>query len=324
MKKIIIILLFTLTLCGCQKQATSLTDKQFCLDTIVQITLYDCDSKNILNHCFDICNEFELIFSPTNKKSELYLLNHNENKLENQKISKHLYQVIKNGLEAAEISQGQFDITIGAVSSLWDFQSENPQLPDQNLLQEKLKSVSYKNIILTKNNIRYLNEETMIDLGALAKGYIADQIKEYLLKQNVQDALINLGGNILCIGNKMNEGYTIGISDPQDTSQSILTLQIDDSSVVTSGNYQRYFEIDGKRYHHILNPQTGYCFDNGLSSVTIISESSLQGDCLSTVCFSLGKEKGLSLINSMDKIEGCFIDNNNQITYSKGFQKYMK
>lgn len=207
---------------------------------------------------------------------------------------------------------------------MWDFQSENPQLPNQNLLQEKLKSVSYKNIILTKNNIRYLNEETMIDLGALAKGYIADQIKEYLLKQNVQEALINLGGNILCIGNKMNEGYTIGISDPQDTSQSILTLQIDDSSVVTSGNYQRYFEIDGKRYHHILNPQTGYCFDNGLSSVTIISESSLQGDCLSTVCFSLGKEKGLSLINSMDEIEGCFIDNNNQITYSKGFQKYMK
>lgn len=324
MKKIIITLLFTLCLCSCQKEATPLTDKQFCLDTIVQMTLYDCHSKDILNHCFDICNEFELIFSTTNKKSELYRLNHNQHKLQDNHISKHLYHVISQGLEASKLSQGRFDITIGAVSSLWDFKTEKPQLPDQNTLQEKLTSVSYKNIILSKYKMRYLNKETMIDLGALAKGYIADQIKEYLLEQDVHQALINLGGNILCIGNKMDEDYTIGISDPQDTSQSIITLQIDDLSVVTSGNYQRYFEIDGKRYHHILNPKTGYCFDNELCSVTVITQTSLQGDCLSTICFSLGKEKGLAFINSLDHVEGCFIDKNNQMIYSKQFQKYMK
>lgn len=162
----------------------------------------------------------------------------------------------------------------------------------------------------------------MIDLGAIAKGYIADKIKQYLLEQNVNSALINLGGNVLCVGNKNNKKFTIGLTDPMQTNQSILSLKIDDLSIVTSGTYQRYFEMDGKRYHHILNPQTGYSYDNDLVAVSIISKSSLQGDALSTVCFSLGKEKGIELLNSIDGVYGCFIDNNNQIDYSKGFEKF--
>lgn len=325
MQKMIKILLFlTLALCGCQSQPTPLSDKQFCLDTIVQITLYDSNSTNILNHCFDICNELELIFSSTNQNSELYKINHNINKLKEQTISNDLYQVIKEGLEYCELSNGQFDITIGSVSLLWDFKTENPTLPNQSILEENLKSVSYKNIQLSKNKIVYLNEKTMIDLGAVAKGYIADKIKDYLLAQNVNNALINLGGNVLCVGNKNNENYAVGLTDPQNTSQSILSLKIDDLSVVTSGTYQRYFEIEQRKYHHILNPQTGYSYDNGLSSVTIISESSLQGDVLSTVCFSLGKEKGIDLLNSMDNVYGCFIDNDNNISYSQGFKDYIK
>lgn len=325
MKKIMsVLLLFTLTLCGCQSQPSPLSDKQFCLDTIVQITLYDSQSKDILNHCFDICNEFELIFSATNKKSELYKINHNSHKLQEQTISKDLYQVIKEGLRYSELSNGSFDITIGSISSLWNFQSDDPLLPDQAIIEDNLSNVSYKNIKLSKNKITYLNEDTMIDLGAIAKGYIADKIKDYLLEENVKSALINLGGNVLCVGNKNNEKFTIGLTDPIDTSQSILSLKIDDLSIVTSGTYQRYFELDNKKYHHILNPQTGYCYDNGLSSVTIISNSSLQGDALSTVCFSLGKEKGIELLNTMDNVYGCFIDDHNNISYSDGFKQYVK
>lgn len=325
MKKIIsVLLLFTIALCGCQKQLTPLSDQQFCLDTIVQITLYDSNSTDILNHCFDICNEFELIFSATNQKSELYKINHSENKLQEQTISDDLYQVIKAGLEYSQLSNGSFDITIGSISSLWDFKAETPVLPDQNLIQANLQNVSYQNIKLTQNKITYLNKETMIDLGAIAKGYIADKIKEYLLEENVKSALINLGGNVLCVGNKDNEKFTIGLTDPLETSQSILTLEIDDLSIVTSGTYQRYFELDGKQYHHILNPHTGYSYENDLSSVTIISKTSLQGDALSTVCFSLGKEKGIELLNSMDDVYGCFIDNNNEISYSNDFEDYIK
>lgn len=323
MKKLINILLL-FTLCGCQSQSAPLSDKQFCLDTVVEITLYDSNSKDILNHCFAICNDMEMVFSSTNEKSELYKINHSENKLQEQTISEDLYQVIKAGLEYSQLSNGSFDITIGSISSLWDFKADTPVLPDHNLIQDNLQNISYQNIILTENKITYLNEKTMIDLGAIAKGYIADKIKDYLLEENVKSALINLGGNVLCVGDKDNEKFTIGLTDPLETSQSILTLEIDDLSIVTSGTYQRYFELDGKQYHHILNPHTGYSYENDLSSVTIISKASLQGDALSTVCFSLGKEKGIELLNSMDDVYGCFIDENNQISYSNGFKDYIK
>ena len=321
MKKILIsLLIFSFFLCGCQK-TTPLSSKEFCLDTIVQITLYDSSSKNILNNCFDLCKKYELVFSTNNKKSELYKLNHSVHKLENQSISKELYQVIKQGLYYSELSNGAFDITIGSISSLWDF--KNNISPQDHLIKEHLQDVSYKNIVLEKNEIRFLNEKTMIDLGAIAKGYIADQIKDYLLKKNVTSALINLGGNILCVGQKQQQPFLIGVTNPQEKSDSILSLNINDLSVVTSGTYQRYIETDSKKYHHILNPLTGYSYENGLSAVTIISKSSIQGDALSTVCFSLGKEKGIELLNSLKDVSGCFIDENNQITYSKHFKKFL-
>ena len=171
-----------------------------------------------------------------------------------------------------------------------------------------------------------------IDEAAKARGtgiarrtdeYIADQIKNYLLKENVKSALINLGGNILCVGKKQENPFIIGVTNPQQTSDSLFSLKINDLSVVTSGTYQRFFEIDSKRYHHILNPKTGYSYENGLSSVTIISKKSIQGDALSTVCFSLGKEKGLELLNSLEGVSGCFIDENNQVSYSKAFKHYL-
>lgn len=321
MKKVLLsLLIFSFFLCGCQK-TTPLSSKEFCLDTIVQITLYDSSSKNILNSCFDLCKKYELVFSSNNKKSELYQLNHSLHKLENQAISKELYQVIKHGLYYSELSNGAFDITIGSISSLWDFKTNT--IPQDNLIKERLQDVSYKNIVLEKNHLRFLNEQTMIDLGAIAKGYIADQIKDYLLKKNVSSALINLGGNILCVGKKQENPFIIGVTNPQQTSDSLFSLKINDLSVVTSGTYQRFFEIDSKRYHHILNPKTGYSYENGLSSVTIISKKSIQGDALSTVCFSLGKEKGLELLNSLEGVSGCFIDENNQVSYSKAFKHYL-
>lgn len=325
MKKIIsLLIIYAFLLGGCDNSSQPLTDKQFCLDTIVQISLYDSHSSDILNHCFDICNEYELIFSATDKNSELYKINHSQKKLECQPISDDLYQVISEGLYYSQLSNGHFDITIGAVSSLWDFQSDTPQLPDQGQLQEKLTTVSYQNILLEKNSIRYLNEETMIDLGGIAKGYIADKIKEYLLKQDVNSAIINLGGNILCIGEKSGKDFVIGLTDPTATSNSLLSLNIADLSVVTSGTYQRYFEIEGKRYHHILDPQTGYSYDNGLAAVTIISTSSIQGDALSTICFALGKDEGIKFLDSLEGVYGCFVDNDNQISYSHGFEQFIK
>ena len=205
------------------------------------------------------------------------------------------------------------------MSSLWDFKSDKATLPDETLIKESLQSVNYQNIICDHKRILYKNPDTMIDLGAIAKGYIADKLKEYLIQHKVNNALINLGGNILCVGDKMTEGYRIGITNPQKTDESIISTKIEDKSVVTSGIYQRQMKVNHHVYHHILNPHTGYSYDNGLASVTIVSPSSMQGDALSTVCFSLGLEKGKALIESLDDVEACFIDTNNQITYTKNF-----
>ena len=142
--------------------------------------MYDSSSKNILNNCFNLCKKYELVFSANNKESELYKINHAHHKLDEQPLSKELFKVIKEGLYYSQLSQGAFDITIGSVSSLWNFK-EN-KLPDDQQIKTHLNDISYQNIILDNQKIRFLNEQTMIDLGAIAKGYIADQIKSYLLK----------------------------------------------------------------------------------------------------------------------------------------------
>lgn len=320
MKRILSLVLIISILLGCQPRQDPLSQKEFCLDTVVRITLYDSDSKNILNKCFDLCRKYELIFSNTNTSSELYKVNHDPLKTSYQPISKDLAHIIEQGLYYSQLSKGAFDITIGSISSLWDFKSNHPSLPDASLIKKNLSNVSYTNVICHDQKILYKNKETMIDLGAIAKGYIADQIKSYLLKKHISSALINLGGNILCVGNKNGNPFTIGITDPKKTNSSIIRIEAQDQSIVTSGIYQRNMTINKHFYHHILDPHTGYSYNNDLASVTILSPTSTQGDALSTVCFSLGLDEGLKLIDSMKGIEACFIDKNNHITYSKNFK----
>lgn len=313
-------LIMLLILCGCANNEP-LSRTQILLDTQVTITLYDQLSSNILDECFEICKKYELLLSRTNPESELYKLNH-QDKNESIKISDELAKVIQIGLDYSEMSNGNFDITVGRLIDLWDFKASQPAVPNQSDIDQALTTVSYKNINLDNNIISFSNPDTIIDLGAVAKGYIGDQIKDYLVKQGINSAIINLGGNVLCVGKKGTDDFRIGITDPQG-NDDIIRLNIDDQSVVTSGIYQRYFEVDGKYYHHILSPQTGYCYNNGLASVSIISDDSVDGDVLSTVCFTLGLDQGLKMINDMDGVEAIFIDINNSIVYSEKAKEYV-
>lgn len=320
MKKIIIITLIVTILTGCINKQP-LSKSQLVLDTQVKITLYDNALSNILDECFEICKKYELIFSRTNPKSELYQVNHAD-KSKPIELSNDLAKVIEIGLYYSKLSDGNFDISIGKVIDLWDFKTNNPKLPESNELNKAITSVDYQNIELKEKILTFKNPDTIIDLGAIAKGYIADQIKDYLVSQNVTKALINLGGNILCLGNKGDSDFKIGVANPQ-SNENILTLNINDKSVVTSGIYERYFIYDDKYYHHILNPKTGYSYDNGLASVTIISDLSVDGDALSTVCFTLGKDKGIEFVDQIKGVEAIFIDKNNEIFYSKQAKKYL-
>lgn len=242
-------------------------------------------------------------------------------------ISEEMKNLLQKGLEYGELSKGGFDITICPVSSLWDFTSEEKKLPEQELLEEAISYVDYQkvSIIDAKNCVEFAMPGMALDLGGIAKGYIADRLKDYLMEGGVTSGIISLGGNILCIGRKSEKDlFQIGIQQPfADRNETIAAIQAEDVSVVSSGVYERYFEIDGKLYHHILNPKTGYSYDNDLIGVTIVSKESADGDGLSTTVFALGLEKGMELIESLEDVEAMFISKDEKMHYSGGFKEML-
>lgn len=303
------------------------------LNTAVTVTIYDSNDKKLLTECMNLCDKYEKIFSRTSSDSELYQLNHRElapvKGTENTyQVSDDLAELVSEGLDYSELSKGAFDIAIEPLTSLWDFTAEDPQVPKDSLIQAALPKCDYHNISVDKdkNEITLKTADTAIELGAIAKGYIADRLKDYLVSQNVKSAIINLGGNVLCIGEKPdNSAFKIGIQKPfADRSETIAVMDIKDKSVVSSGIYERCFEQNGTLYHHLLNPETGYPYDNGLIAVTIISDKSVDGDALSTTCFALGLEDGMKLAESLDDVQAFFVTSDYEIHYTKDFQKKIK
>ena len=303
------------------------------LNTAVTVTIYDSQDRNLLTECMNLCDKYEKIFSRTASDSELYKLNRRQLTPVNgtdhtYQVSDSLAELIQKGLYYSDLSDGAFDIAIEPLTSLWDFTAEDPQVPDDSLIQAALPKCDYHNISVdrVKNEITLNTDDTAIELGAIAKGYIADRLKDYLVSRNVKSAIINLGGNVLCIGEKPdNSAFKIGIQKPfADRSETIAVMDIRDKSVVSSGIYERCFEQDGTLYHHLLNPETGYPYDNGLIAVTIISNKSVDGDALSTTCFALGLENGMKLAESLDDVQAFFVTSDYEIHYTKDFQKKIK
>ena len=303
------------------------------LNTAVTVTIYDSNDKNLLTECMNLCDKYEKIFSRTASDSELYQLNHRElapveGTEDTYQVSDDLAELVSEGLDYSELSKGAFDIAIEPLTSLWDFTAEDPQVPEDSLIQAALPKCDYHNISVDKdkNEITLKTDDTAIELGAIAKGYIADRLKDYLVSQNVKSAIINLGGNVLCIGEKPdNSAFKIGIQKPfADRSETIAVMDIKDKSVVSSGIYERCFEQNGTLYHHLLNPETGYPCDNGLIAVTIISDKSVDGDALSTTCFALGLEDGMKLAESLDDVQAFFVTSDYEIHYTKDFRKKIK
>lgn len=303
----------------------SAEDTRFMLNTICSITVYseenkDKTSEELVNEAFDLCQTYEDTFSRTIEGSDIYNINNSGGAPVT--VSDDTIEILETAKYFSELSDGAFDITTAPLSIRWDFEGENPSVPPDNEIQELLATVDYTKIKIDGNTVTLEAPVEAIDLGAIAKGYIADKLAEFLKDNGVTSAIISLGGNIYAIGENSEEKrpFNLGVQDPQAEDGSILGyLQLSDKSLVTSGDYQRYFMQDGKRYHHILDPKTGYPAESGLSSVTIISDSSVVGDALSTTCFVLGKDKGLELINSYDGVEAIFIDHDGNMYFSDGF-----
>lgn len=292
----------------------------FVLDTIVNFSIWD-GSQTVLDEMTAMCYDYEKIFSKSIEGSDVYLLNHsNGNPIE---VSDDTIFLLNKCIEYSELSDGYFDATILPVKDLWDFKSENPKVPAESDIKAELTKVDYKNIGIEGNSVT-LGHGAQVDFGGIAKGYIADKIYEYIKSQGIERAIINLGGNILMVGDKSPGNlWTVGIQHPdKNQNVSLATVRVANKSVVTSGVYERYFEIDGKVYHHLINPFTGWPADNGIQSVSIISDSSLDGDVLSTTCFVLGLEKGMELIESLDGIEAVYVLDGMEIVKSSGIDNY--
>lgn len=309
---------------GCSRTVEPVTETGFYLDTVVQITLYDTDGRKScienIQECFTLINNYEHLFSTTIEGSDVWKINHADGGPVT--VSDDTIRLLQTALHYSELSEGRVDLTVLPLSSLWDFGSEgNAHKPDDDAISEAVSHIDYHTVLIDGNVVTLSDPEAAIDLGFIAKGYIADRLKEYLLAQGVESACINLGGNLITIGNKPDgQPYRIGIQKPFASEGEIITaINVTDSSAASSGVYERFFYEDDILYHHLLDTAIGYPADNDIAGVTILSPSSMDADALSTTCFFLGIDAGIELIESLDDTEVLFITMDGNLVHSDGF-----
>ncbi|MCI8767496.1 FAD:protein FMN transferase [Schaedlerella sp.] len=314
---LIILLLLPLASCSSPRKDEKLSVTGIYFDTVIQIDAWGV-STSVLDECKKICENYESLFSNKVKTSEVSRINASAGTP--VKVSQETVDLISLGLRYCELSSGKFDITISPLSDLWNFTNHTEHtVPDAEAIEEARSHVDYRKVLVDKKacTVTLLDPQAKIDLGGIAKGYIADRLKEYLKKEGVEHALINLGGNVLTLGASFDGSpFRIGIQKPFDEQNApIDILEIQDRSVVSSGVYQRYFKKDGRLYHHILNPETGYPYANQLLQATVITDSSADGDALSTCCFALGLEEGSALIESLKNVQAIFVTEDYRLHY---------
>lgn len=294
-----------LLLCGCGMENN---DVRFLFDTAVSLNA-DC-GEDALEGGFALCERYEKMLSRTVNDSDVSRINNSEGAVS---VSDDTVRILSRAIYYSELSDGKFDVTVYPVSSLWDF--KNAVVPSRDEIAEALKNVDYQSISIDKNTVTA--GKSGIDLGGIAKGYIADRVEEYLKSRGAKRGIINLGGNIKVFGKKT---YAVGIKKPFSDGISA-SVELKDKSIVTSGIYERCFEKDGVLYHHILDPETGYPCKTDLYSATVIGDSSLDCDALATVCILFGREKAEKTIEATDGFEAIFIDNAGKMYATSGLEK---
>lgn len=311
---VLLLLLSFITFIISHSEKEPISETRFMLDTICTLTLHDWqgDGSEIIDGAFGICKKYDHLLSTTVSGSDIYNINHSEGKP--VKVAEETAALIRRTMQYCEMSEGEFDITIYPAKSLWDFSGDNANIPDQKELAKAASKVDYTKVNINGRTVT-VPKGMGIDLGAVAKGFIADRIAEYLKAHKVTSAIIDLGGNVYVLGSKPDgTNWRVGIRMPFANEEADV-VETSNASVVTSGVYQRYFEHDGRIYHHILRSSDGMPCETGLYSVTIISKSSELCDALSTVCMLLGYEKSVSMLCGFSDVRAVFITSENQLLY---------
>ncbi|MCR5609430.1 MAG: FAD:protein FMN transferase [Lachnospiraceae bacterium] len=307
-----ILLMFTVCLCmictGCaagNNGENYVEENNIKMGTICNIKIAaDKDkSKEIFENLWSTLDDIEKTMSAKIEDSELSYVNNNAIN-EEVVISEELYYVIEKSLYYAELTEGAFDPAIGNIIDLWKIGTDEARVPEKEEIEKYLGEANYKNIVLNKDNnsIRFLNDKVKLDLGGIVKGYAADRIKEILINNyNISSGYISLGGNVMTIGKKTDGSmFKIGIQSPYNVNKLDRVVEVCDKTVVTSGDYERFFIENGIRYHHIIDPATGEPARSGVRSVTIITSDSIMADAISTACFVMGEDKAKNFIEKLN------------------------
>ena len=251
----------------------------FALDTVITIKISD-NNNELLSACSQMINDYENIFSKTIPASDIAQFNNSD------KVSMSDIELIKKSIDIAAKTHGNFNPALGTVTKLW-----HDSIPDEI----DLSHTDYTKINIDGNELIKSDSKLQLDLGGIAKGYICEKVTDYLIAQGVDYGVLSFGGNISVFGDRT---WEIGIQSPYDTDDIVGNLKIDSGYVSVSGDYQRYFEMGGKRYHHIIDPTTGYPVDNGVNSVVVWCDDGTLADALSTALFVMGADDGMKFHES--------------------------
>ena len=261
----------------------------------------------------------EALFTTYNNESQTNLINSNAG-IEPVKVDEEVFNLIQRSLHISKITQGAFDISYGSIDkSLWNFDKTMTSLPSPETAKKMVHLINYNNIILdTQKQTIYLKEKGMrIGFGGIGKGYAAEMAKKILVKNQVKSGIINASGDLTAWGFQPNgKPWTIGIANPDMPNDAFSYLEISDKAIATSGNYEKFITIDGKKYSHTIDPKKGLPI-TGIKSVTVISNNAEFADAMATPIAVMGIEKGLFLVNQLPNLHCIVIDENNKIYTSK-------
>ena len=297
------------------------------MDTVINNKVFGEQAKEALKAAEEETVRLEGMLSRFIPESEISRINSSAG-IRYEKVSSETYEVLSRAVEFSKCCQGCFDVTVGPLVNLWRNSRDVLKPPDEFKIRQILPLVDYTNLVLDpcERAVSLKKAGQSIDLGGIGKGSAADKILEVFKKYEVSSAFTNFGGNVAAIGAKPDGSpWRIGIQHPRQENSLIGVVYVVNKSVVTSGDYQRYFtDSNGKRYHHILNPNTGYPSESGLISVTIVADSSVAADALSTVMFIAGMNKGIELLKSFQGTEAIFINMNLTVYVTRGLKDYFQ
>lgn len=309
---------------------TPISRTETLLHTAVQIQIFH-EGEAIeaaMEEVYAYMAAMEVQFSTNLEGSDVYRINQAAGE-EAVVVDKETFAVIKQALHIAEQSGGKFDVTIGAVTNLWQIGSDDARKPSDEEIKAALEVIDYRKITINEENLTVKLEDKgmVIELGGISKGYIGGRVKDILASYGVTTAIINLGGNVVVMGTSpsSDEGWNVGVQDPDESrGQVVGTQRVTDGAVVTSGIYERFLEVDGVKYHHILDPKTGYPLDNEVSGVTVFARTSFEGDSYSTALFLFGIEEGIEFVESIDGLEAVFVDKDHGVHLTSGLKDSFK